>query len=58
MKDIRVGGQFHIGRMKYTVLKLAPGKLMVKGFGFRKWLEIAELQKKGAEVTSIGGGEC
>lgn len=58
LEQLQKGDKLQLGRAKYTVENTAPGKLLVKGCGFRKWLNIADLEAKGAVIGQQEAPEC
>ena len=45
MTDYKPGDKIKFGNQHYIVEKLAPGKILLRGFGFRKWFPIEEVNK-------------
>ena len=57
LANVKPGDCFNVGRARYTAIKVSDGKILCRGEGFKKWISIAELEKKGA-VISHGAGKC
>lgn len=56
LDNVKPGDRFNIGRARYTAMKVEDGRILCKGQGFKKWISIAELEKKGAVLQE--GEEC
>ena len=44
MSEYQVGDKIAFDGNFWTVCKVAPGKVLLKGYGFRKWFKIDEIQ--------------
>lgn len=57
-ENLRVNARFSMGLGRYTVLKVAPGKVLCKSWGFNKWITFKEMEQQKAFVESWGDQEC
>ena len=53
MTEYQVGDKITFAGNWWTVLKTAPGRLLLKGYGYKKWFSIEEIEENKKVVSGF-----